>query len=292
MEELLGTLTTGIITDENDTHFFVQKNGQTFQLLKTEGEHALGDSIEGFFYINADQKLSFTTEIPNIRQGHYGFGIVVKARRDLGVFVDIGLPDKDVVVSLDFLPEMKELWPKPGDVLYLTITVDQKDRIWGLLADENIFLSLFKKLRAEDNWQNKEVEGVAYRLKLAGTFVLTSDFHQGFIHPNERFKEPRLGEQLKARVIGVSPHGYLNLSLKPRAFEIIDDDAQMLLTFLERAEENKIPFTDKSTPESIQQQFGISKAQFKRAIGHLLKAKKIKQVDGWTVLLDTEIESN
>ncbi len=31
-------------------------------------------------------------------------------RRNLGVFVDIGLPDKDIAVSLDELPTMHELW--------------------------------------------------------------------------------------------------------------------------------------------------------------------------------------
>lgn len=286
MNELIGQIATGLITDENETHYYVQKNGLTFQLAKTEGEHALGDSVEGFFYLNLHQKNAFTTNIPAIRIGRYGFGVVKNVRRDLGVFVDIGLPDKEVVVSLDILPELRELWPKEGDRLYITLSVDDKNRIWGILADENILLSLMKRPLAEQEWQNKEVEATVYRLKLAGTFVITSDFYQGFIHPSERFNEPRLGQTLKARVIGLSPHGYLNLSLKPRAYEVIDDDAQMVLTFLQRSAEGKIPFTDKSSPELIMAQFGISKAQFKRALGHLLKAKLIKQEDGFTVLLD------
>lgn len=286
MDELIGQIATGLITDENENYYYVQKNGNTFQLAKTEGEHVLGDSVEVFFYVNLHQKNACTTQIPHIRIGRYGFGTVKSVRRDLGVFVDIGLPDKEVVVSLDILPELRELWPKEGDKLYITISVDDKQRIWGILADENILLSLMKRPLVEQDWQNKEVEATVYRLKLAGTFVITSDFYQGFIHPSERFNEPRLGQTLKARVIGLSPHGYLNLSLKPRAYEVIDDDAQMVLTFLQRSPEGKLPFTDKSSPELIKAQFGISKAQFKRAIGHLLKEKLIKQEDGFTVLLD------
>ena len=60
-------------------------------------------------------------------------------------------------------------------------------------------------------------------------------------------------------------------SLKPRSHEVISDDALMILTFLERANDHQIPFTDKSSPDEIKQTFGISKAQFKRALGHLMK---------------------
>lgn len=292
MKELLGTVFSGLVTDENEQYYYVQKNGQTFQLSKAQGSHELGEAVEGFGYVNQQQKLAFSTVIPKIQVGRYGFGTVTKVRRDLGVFVDIGLPDKDVVVSLDYLSELKELWPKEGDRLFIGLEVDDKDRIWGVLADENIFLSMMKRVKKEDNWQNKEVTATVYRLKLAGTFVITDDYYQGFIHPSERFKEPRLGEKVKARVIGISPHGYLNLSLKPRAHEVISDDANMILTFLNMSPEHKIPFTDKSSPEAIKAEFGISKGQFKRALGHLLKARLIRQEDGYTILIDNPLNSS
>ena len=56
----------------------------------------------------------------------------------------------------------------------------------------------------------------------------------GFIHPSERYAEPRLGEVLNARVIGFREvDRTLNLSLKPRSFEMLENDAQMILTYLE-----------------------------------------------------------
>ena len=36
-----------------------------------------------------------------------------------------------------------------------------------------------------------------------------------------------------------------------------------------------LPFTDKADPERIRVEMQMSKAQFKRAVGHLLKAGKI-----------------
>ena len=43
-----------------------------------------------------------------------------------------------------------------------------------------------------------------------------------------------------------------------------------------------MPFGDKSSPDEIQEMFHMSKAAFKRALGTLMKAGKIKQQDGWT----------
>ena len=69
--------------------------------------------------------------IPTVAVDHYDFGTVVAVRRDLGVFIDIGLPNKDVVVSLDELPTLKHLWPQPGDRLLIALRVDDHDRLWG-----------------------------------------------------------------------------------------------------------------------------------------------------------------
>lgn len=288
MDELLAQVFTALVIDENECHYFLQKNGITLRLSKEEGSHKIGEAVEGFGYMNQKQEPEMTTIIPAARVGQYAFGTVTGTRRDLGAFVDIGLKDKDIVVSLDELPVMRELWPKKGDQLMISLKVDTKERIWGELADEKIF-KVMAKLGTEE-LKNKNISGIVYRLKLVGSFVLTDDFYIGFIHPLERYQEPRLGERVNGRIIGVRPDGVVNISLKPRGYEAICDDAAMILTFLERSADHKIPFTDKSNPEEIKQTFGISKAQFKRAIGNLLKQGKIIQEAGSTILKEEEQE--
>ncbi|MGX6961127.1 CvfB family protein [Vagococcus xieshaowenii] len=289
MKDLLGTVWTGLIIDENDISYFVQKNGYTFKLAKSEGEHALGEAVEGFAYLNQKSEGALTTQIPEIVKGKYGFVDVVGTRRDLGAFVDIGLKDKDIALSSDELPAMKELWPKKDDRLYVTLRTDDKDRLWAELADEELVAAMSRP--ATEEMHNKDVIGTVYRVKVVGTFVLTEDYHLAFIHPSERFNEPRLGEKVTGRVIGIRPDGMLNISLKPRAHEVISDDANMILTFLRQSRDGKIPYTDKSTPEEIKEMFAISKAQFKRALGSLLKARKIKQENGFTILLEEATET-
>ncbi|MEG0268396.1 MAG: DNA-binding protein, partial [Carnobacterium sp.] len=194
----------------------------------------------------------------------------------------------ELVVSLDELPVLKHLWPKKGDQLMITIKVDEKDRMWGTLVPETVFESLSKKASADLNNQN--ITATAYRLKMVGTFVITSDNYLGFIHPSERKDEPRMGQVVSGRVIGVRPDGVLNISLMPRAHEAIGDDAGMLLAILERTANGSFPYTDKSDANEIRERFGISKSQFKRALGNLMKQRMIIQEDGETKLVEQAIE--
>lgn len=284
MNTNLASFITGLVIDENDQFYFVQKDGKTYALDKTEGSHKLGESVKGFAYIDMKQKLRLTSLEIRASQDQFGWGIVTEVRKDLGVFVDTGLPDKQIVVSLDSLPELKELWPKKEDRLYIRLKVDQKDRIWGILAEQEDFKRLARP--AYDNMHNQSWPAIVYRLKLSGTFVYLPENNMlGFIHPSERYVEPRLGQVVTARVIGFREvDRTLNLSLKPRSFEMLENDAQMILTYLKN-NGGFMTLNDKSSPEEIRNTFGISKGQFKKALGGLMKAGKIKQDPFGTELL-------
>ncbi|MBF7095146.1 RNA-binding virulence regulatory protein CvfB [Streptococcus sp. HF-1907] len=284
MNELLATFLTGMVTDENKDFYFVQKDGTTFALAKSEGQHQVGDMIKGFAYTDMHQKARLTTINVTATRSTYGWGVVADVRKDLGIFVDTGLPDKQIVVSLDVLPEMKELWPKKDDKLYVRLDVDKKDRIWAIPAEPEVFQKMAGP--AYNNMQNQNWSAIVYRLKLSGTFVYLPENNMlGFIHPSERYNEPRLGQVLNARVIGFREvDRTLNLSLKPRSFEMLENDAQMILTYLEN-NGGFMTLNDKSSPADIKATFGISKGQFKKALGGLMKAKKIKQDQFGTELL-------
>lgn len=284
MNNILAKTITAMVTDQNEHYYFVQKDGVTLALDKTEGDRQLGQMVQGFAYSDLHQKLRLTTLPISATRDSYGWGVVTEVRRDLGVFLDTGLPDKQVVVSLDVLPEIKELWPKKGDKLYVSLEVDKKDRIWALPAPAEVFQKLAGP--AYDNMQNEKLRAIVYRLKLSGTFVYLPDNNMlGFIHPSERYTEPRLGQELEARVIGYRQvDRTLNLSLKPRSFEMLEADAQMILTYLE-GQGGFMTLNDKSSPAEIKATFGISKGQFKKALGGLMKAGKIKQDASGTELI-------
>lgn len=284
LENILGREIVAKVTDFNDKYIFAQVDGLTFRMVRDELLKApkVNSSLKGFAYINDNHQLQLTKKVPKVQVDRYAWGTVVSSRKDLGVFVDIGLPNKDIVVSVDDLPELPQLWPQKGDKLMIGLSIDAKDRMWGKLATPEMFQTISGM--AKKNMQNKNVTATVYRLKLVGTFVITDDYYLGFIHPSEREVEPRLGEVVKARVIGVKDDGTLNLSTRPRAYEAISDDSQMILIALQHTSAKQLPFTDKSSPDEIKAYFGISKGQFKRAVGHLMKAGLVKQADGFLIL--------
>lgn len=286
MTHKIGEIISAKVTDENDKYYYAQIDGLTYEIDKSELQNPLkiGGVVTGFAYENEKHNLQITKNIPDVRLGHYAWGEVTDIRRDLGVFVNIGLPNKDVVVSLDELPTIKELWPQRGDKLMITLRIDKKDRLWGELASADILQAV--RIPAKPDMKNKQVKATVYRLKMVGTLVITPDYNFGFIHPDERQREPRLGEEVDARVIGVREDGVLNLSLRPRAYEAISDDAAMLLTLLQRSSTHSLPFTDKSDPKQIKKYFGMSKSQFKRAVGNLYKQRKITQNENGLFLVE------
>lgn len=281
---IIGQTISAIIVEESERFYFLKKGEDLLRLDKTEGEHTVGDVVTGFVYVDKDDHRRLTTLEQKATNEHYGWGTVTAVRKDLGAFVDTGLPGKDVVVSLDDLPLEKDQWPKVGDQLYVKLIIDRKERIWGHLAWHEDFWNLAGP--GYDNMQNQDLRAIVYRNKESGTFVYLPDNNMlGFIHPNERFSVPRVGQELQVRVIGFRKEDRsLNLSAKPRAYEMLDADSQMILAYLQSMG-GKMAFNDKSNPDEIKATFGISKGQFKKALGGLMKAKKIKQSPEGTELI-------
>lgn len=289
MNNILGNVVTAMIIDKNEEFLFAQKEGITIKVIDMETDkHEIGDMIEGFVYLNQKDEYVMMTEVPKLRQKEYGWGEVVAVQHDLGVFVDVGWIGKDLVVSMDDLPIYKNLWPRKGDKLYLTMSVDSKNRMWGKLADVDVFLSDYKLGTKE--MHNDDVSGTIVNALKAGSYILLEDNYLGFIHPNERDEEPRLGKSVEGRVVGLREDGVLYVSLLPRAYEVLDEDAAMILEVLKRAEGHRIPFHDKSDPDAIREYFGISKGQFKRAVGRLMKDRIVKQDKDGTYITKEALE--
>lgn len=287
----LATVIIAMVTDQNEENLFVQKDGTTFKVIDVETEkYEEGDMIEGFVYIDKDENYVMMNEIPEVRVGSYGWGEVVETSHDLGVFVDVGWENKDLLVSLDDLSIIKSVWPRKGDQLRLTVSVDDKDRMWGELVEYNDMLASAKPASGE--MHNDDVKGVVVNSFKAGSYIELEGGYLAFVHPSERDREPRLGETVEARVIGVREDAVLYVSLLPRAHEVLDEDGAMLLEVMKRSEDYRIPYNDKSDSGAIREYFAISKGQFKRAIGGLMKEGLVNQDEKGSYLTEKAIKRN
>ena len=74
-----------------------------------------GELINAFLYYDQKKRLCATMEKPLITTETFGFVKVVDIN-PAGVFVNIGI-SKDILVSSDFLPKQKKLWPEVGEQL-------------------------------------------------------------------------------------------------------------------------------------------------------------------------------
>lgn len=233
-------------------------------------DYQIGEEYSMFIYPSRSGKLFATPNIPDVLYGDYGFSKVVKVGND-GVGLDIGFSREILLVAED-LPKLRGVWPKEGDELFITLRRDYEGQLYARLASETIVQSMYTE--ASKDLFNKEIEAYPYRLMKVGTFLLTKDGYKIFVHESERIKEPRLGELVTVRIIGVKDNGELNGSFLPRAHERIDDDSQTILDYINN-NSGYCDFTDKSSPEEIKAVFGMSKGSFKKAVGRLFKNKKI-----------------
>lgn len=238
--------------------------------IENMDDYEVGEEYSMFIYPSRSGKLFATPTIPDVLVGDYGFSKVVKVSNE-GVGLDIGFSREILLVAED-LPKLKSVWPKEGDELFITLRRDYSGQLFARLATETIVQGIFSKGSKE--LFNTELEAYPYRLMKVGSFLLSKDGYKIFVHESERQREPRLGELVSVRIIGVKDSGELNGSFLPRAHERIDDDSKVILDYIEN-NNGYCDFTDKSSPEEIKAVFGMSKGSFKKAVGRLFKNKKI-----------------
>jgi uncharacterized protein len=281
MNELIpGTVVT-LRVDRDAPFGYFLTNGEEDVLLH-ENEIIDGfdpeEDVTVFLFQDHQGRLAASMTIPTIQIGSYDWASVVEVKRELGAFVDIGI-SKDILVSKDDLHEVWDLWPEPGDQLYISLRTDKNGRLFGKLATEDVIRSISKPATRKDF--NKNITGTVYRLLMVGSFMISEEGFLGFIHESQRTREPRVGEKVQGRIIDVKEDGTVNVSLMGRSHEIMGDDAGKVYQYME-SRGGAMPYWDKSSPEDISARFDMSKAAFKRAIGKLMKEGKVYQEDGWT----------
>ena len=75
---------------------------------------------------------------------------------------------------------------------------------------------------------------------------------------------------MKFRVTAVREDGKINLSPRQKAYLQIQEDASLVMKAVDEYA-GVLPFDDRVSPEIISRELGLSKAAFKRAVGHLLR---------------------
>lgn len=222
-----------------------------------------GDELEVFIYRDSKDRLIATTRRPAIVLGGLARLRVVQTGK-IGAFLDWGL-EKDLL--LPFKEQTKPV--KEGEECLAALYIDKSGRLCATM-------NVYPYLRQDSTYQKDDkVTGTVYEISdNFCAFVAVDDVYSGLIPKKELYGSVKIGDVITARVTGVKDDGRLDLSIREKAYLQIGADAEKILRIID-SYDGVLPFSDKASPEVIKREMQMSKNEFKRAVGHLLKENKI-----------------
>lgn len=219
----------------------------------------VGDPIDVFLYKDSNDRPIATVKEPKLTLGQTARLRVVSVGK-VGAFLDWGL-EKDL-----FLPYREQTTQvKAGDEVIAALYLDKSERLCATMK-------VYPYLQKESPYQKDDVvTGMVYEISHNfGAFVAVDDKYSALITKKELYGELHVLQQISARVTGVKEDGKLDLGIRQKAHLQMSEDADKVLSLL-REKKGFLPLHDKSSPEQIRETIGMSKNEFKRAIGHLYK---------------------
>ena len=228
----------------------------------------IGTPVEVFLYRDSSDRLIATTKTPRLVLGDTAV-LRVKETTRIGAFLDWGL-EKDLLLPFH------EQTCKVGknDEVLVALYMDKSSRLCATMK-------VYHYLQTDSPYSVGDmVRGRVYELsKNFGVFVAVDDKYSALIPRKDAQGEFHPGQILTVRITQVREDGKLTVTAKQKAYLQMDTDAERIEEAI-REEGGVLPFDDKADPELINRRFGISKAAFERAVGHLLKEGKIRLEDG------------
>ena len=225
---------------------------------------AVGSEVEVFVYRDSKDRMIATTTTPKLVMGEVA-ELTVSQVTKFGAFLDWGL-EKDLL-----LPFKQQLFKvQQGDNVLVSLYTDKSGRLCATM-------NVYQNLRADSSYKkDDQVKGRVYTISEEfGAFVAVDNIYSALIPKKEMYGQVRPGEDIVARVTEVKPDGRLTLSIREKAYIQIEKDAAEILSIID-SYDGVLPFNDKVSPEIIKRETGMSKNEFKRAVGNLLKAGKIE----------------
>lgn len=257
-------------TGNTNDDILLHKNQQTHPV-------SIGDEVEVFLYLDPNRKLTASMRLPRMKEGQIARLPVINVSRD-GAFVDVGA-ERGIFMPYAGMRGR----PQVGEVVWAKLYTDKSGRLAVTMEVEDEMRRASQPAKGVKKGQM--VKGAIYNYTDAGAFLFSEERYIVFIANKElpAGARPRVGEVVTARVTFVRPDGRLNASLREAKEKALITDSEKIMALLQ-SRNGKMPYSDESSPEVIRDKFGISKAAFKRALGHLLRENRIVEEDGWTYL--------
>lgn len=224
------------------------------------------DELEVFIYRDSSDRPIATVRTPKLMAGETAV-LSVSDVTDIGAFLDWGL-EKDL-----FLPfKQQTAKVKQGDECLVALYIDKSSRLCATMK-------VYHHLQTDSTYRkNDTVTGRVYEISgNFGAFVAVDDKYSALIPKKEMYggKKYQVGDMVTARVADVKEDGKLELAVRQKAYLQMEEDADRLMEIID-SHGGVLPFSDKADPELIRRETGMSKNEFKRALGGLYKCRRVE----------------
>ena len=227
-----------------------------------------------FVYNDSEDRLVATTEEPLAELGDFA-KLKVKATTSFGAFLDWGL-QKDLLVPFS---EQKAKMKEGGEYLVHVYLDKKTDRIAASAKLDKFLDETYPGYQPGD-----EVKLFIAAETELGFKAIVDDKCWGMLYRNQLFQPVLIGQQLTGYVNQIREDGKIDLLLEKPGYEKVDTISEKILNEL-KANNGFMAVSDKTSPDMIKALFGISKKNFKKAIGKLYKQQQIEFVSDGIRLL-------
>ena len=224
-----------------------------------------GDKVSAFIYLDSEGELAATQEKPLVEMGQVALLKIVDVT-EIGAFADWGLP-KDLFIPF---AEQHHKLLKDRSAL-VKVYLDNQNRITGTTRIDHVIKDESPNLK-----EGEKVSIIVADKTELGYKAIINHQSWGLLYDNELPQPLKKGKVLTAYIRKIRDDKKVDLSLRPTSYnqEYSDDLSRQIMQKLE-ANDGYILFNDKSSPEAIQREFGVSKKAFKKSCGALYKGRKI-----------------
>lgn len=229
-----------------------------------EDSMQVGNDVEVFVYNDSEDRVIATTERPKALVGECAYLKVVGTSK-FGAFLDWGLP-KDLL--LPFSEQQKPVQKGYSYTAYLFVD-ETTQRIAASTRLEDHLSQDGSGFRPR-----QPVELMIYGKSDLGFKAVIDGTHLGQLYENETFQPLHYGERLEGYIKQVRKDGKIDLMLQLPSQLERDRLCDTIIAHL-RQNEGVTNLTDKSPPDDIYREFGVSKASYKKALGQLYKQRVI-----------------
>jgi len=237
--------------------------------------------LDVFIYLDSEDRLVATTEIPLAMVGEFACLKVVALNPRVGAFLHWGLA-KDLLLPF----REQEIPVRPGQQVVAYVYLDEKSK--RIVASTRL-----RRHLSHDTPSYRDGEQVNLLITgrtPLGYNAIVENAHRGLLYHDNLSAPLETGQRIKGFVRTIHPGGKIDLRLDATGYKRVAPLKDQIIQALEK-NGDRLEFDDDSSPESIRKNFGVSKNAFKQALGALYKSRRIRFAKPGIELLDNSTYS-